>query len=383
MTIEDRVRRVLADAVADEPPLRGAPLQAALRRRRRRPVLAGAVAVVLVLAAVVGLVAVRGGRQRSLPTTVSTEGWKIYTNAGGNLRFRYPPDWRLEVDRSEPRTPAVHLVPAELANQQAQQAGQPRERVGFEVWLGAGQFWIGEDWFGTTSQGRLPNGRPYLRTEMPRTVQYSIDWGRPCATGDARCVPLSVRASLSAADDRLWERYRAIAETILQTSEQLRPTAPTAGDRSLPPCRPDQWRLVWPEEYAGPRGEQGTAIQGGVQYLEGPRCHFRISVRMTVEDADGRLLPVKGNPAATVVEGDLPVDGMQRYSGSWVIGGASMWRFIWDEWCNRGLPRATLRVSADGATDVIVPGLDPAPAERTFGSGCQDRGRPSTVAGWP
>ena len=29
MTIEDRVRRVLADAVADEPPLRGVPLEVA------------------------------------------------------------------------------------------------------------------------------------------------------------------------------------------------------------------------------------------------------------------------------------------------------------------------------------------------------------------
>ena len=57
MSIEDRVRRVLTDAVATEPPPRRAPLAAVRRRRRRRPVLAGAVAVVLVLAAVIGLAA--------------------------------------------------------------------------------------------------------------------------------------------------------------------------------------------------------------------------------------------------------------------------------------------------------------------------------------
>ena len=45
MTIEDRVRRVLTEAVANEPPLKGAPLNAAVRRRRRRPVLAAAAAL--------------------------------------------------------------------------------------------------------------------------------------------------------------------------------------------------------------------------------------------------------------------------------------------------------------------------------------------------
>jgi hypothetical protein len=96
---------------------------------------------------------------------------------------------------------------------------------------------------------------------------------------------------------------------------------------------------------------------------------------------------VKGNPASTTVEGDLPVDGIQRLSGSWVIGGAMMWRFLWREWCNSGLPQASLRVTADGGASLTVPGMDPTPDEpppRVPGPGpCQDRGRPSTVAGWP
>jgi hypothetical protein len=60
-----------------------------------------------------------------------------------------------------------------------------------------------------------------------------------------------------------------------------------------------------------------------------------------------------------------------------------MWRFIWDEWCNRGLPKATLRVSADGAAGIAIPGLNPAARARDIGAGCQDRGRPSTLAAWP
>jgi hypothetical protein len=108
MSIEDRVRRVLVTAVADEPPPRGAPLQVALRRRRRRPVLVGAAALVLTLAAVVGLVAVRGRSgprpvtpvdttappTTTPPTTVeSTAQWKTFTDAAHNLRLRHPPDW--------------------------------------------------------------------------------------------------------------------------------------------------------------------------------------------------------------------------------------------------------------------------------------------------
>lgn len=81
MSVEDRVRRVLAEAVADEPPLRGAPLEHAHRHRRRRLVLAGAVAMVLVLAAVAVAAAVRS-REHPLPSTSPTKGWKTITVNG-------------------------------------------------------------------------------------------------------------------------------------------------------------------------------------------------------------------------------------------------------------------------------------------------------------
>jgi hypothetical protein len=397
MTIEDRVRRVLTEAVADEPPLRGAPLDRALRHRRR-PLLTGAVALTLVLLAVAVLATVWASGERPQPSTVSTKGWKTYTDTTGNLRLRYPPDWRL--DLQEPvrlgRRGAI-LTPPELAN-------RPRERPGFTVSVEAfPDFWIGEDWFGTTSMGRLPGGQSYLRTasdptdtsgwgqppppdvaDRPRHATWSIDWGRPCLTGDARCVPHSVRFTILAGDGRLWERYGKVAETIPTTVEQLRPTKPSVGDRGLPACRPDQWRLIWPEEYGSAHGRQTTVIQGGVQYRQGPRCHLRLTVRMAVQDDRGRLLPVRGNPASTTVEGDLPLDGMQFLHGSWVIGGALMWHFIWDEWCNRGLPKATLRVTADGGASLTVPGLDPTPRQPQPGMPtCRDRGRPSIVAGWP
>ena len=398
MTIEDRIRRVLADAVADEPPLRGAPLEAVTRRRRGRPVLAGVVAMVLVLAAVVALAAVRGQRERSpvgpTPTTTtpagSTKGWKTFTDAPGNLRFRYPPDWALR--RLPKEDDAVVLVPP-------QDTDRPVEQARFRVRILLGEtFWVGEMWSGMTTRGRLPNGQAYLLDVKDGTAGpgnqasgfgvYSIDWGRNCTSHRGRryCGPHSVLVSFGGSSSSAWDRYRPVADTIARTATQLRPTGPSVGDRGRRACRPDQWRLAWPEEYAMGNDGQRFVLQGGVQSRQGPPCHLRLTLRLAVQDKAGRPLPVRGNPATTTVEGDLPEDGMRWYSGSWVIDGAFMWRFAWEEWCKRGLPVATLQVTAAGAATLTVPGPrssrahgNPLPADLT----CQDRGQPSTVAGGP
>jgi hypothetical protein len=346
--------------------------------------MAGAVAMALVLAAVAVLAVVRDADERPLPSTVSTEGWKTDTDVAGNLRFRYPPDWRVKAHRARGGGPSyMALVPPGIAIPATPPAA-------FSVfWQASASFWIGENWHGTTSLGRLPNGRSYLRTVIDPVADevhfasWSIDWGRPCRTGAARCVAHSVGFQVRAADGRLWDRYRAVAETIPTTVEQLRPTAPTVGDRRLPVCRPGQWRLIWVEEYGVTDGFHATVIQGGVRYRQGPRCHLRLTVRLAVEGDGGRLLPFRGNPATTTVEGDLPVDGIRRLSGSWIIDGAMMWRFVWEEWCNQDLPRAHLRVTTDVGASITVPGMDPAPRALRVPKPCKDRGRPSVVAGWP
>ena len=394
MSIEDRLRRVLAEAVANEPPLRGAPLEAATRRRRGRPMLAGVIAMVLVLAAVVALAAVRGQRERApvgptpttTPSTVSTKGWKTFTDTTGYLRFRYPPDWGF---RHLPKDDdAVELVPPE-------DAGRPVEQARFGVRILLGEiFWVGDGmWLGTTTTGRLPNGQAYLLDLTEPTAAsgrgaygggtYSIDWGRYC-TGHGRryCGPHSVLIGFGGSSPAPWARYRAVVDTIARTATQLRPTGPSVGDQTRRACRAEQWRLVWPGEYGLGNDGQRYVLQGGVQYRHGPPCHLRLTLRLAVQDQAGRPLPVAGNPATTTVEGDLPEDGMQRGH----IGGAFMWRFAWEEWCNRGLPVATLRVTAAGGATLTVPGPRPPRARRIAGMAiptCQDRGRPSTVAGWP
>ena len=181
-----------------------------------------------------------------------------------------------------------------------------------------------------------------------------------------------------------------MAEAIIGSAEPVTQTRLSRGNRSLPPCRPDQWRVIWTGEY-GYVGSQRFFLSGGIQYRGGPRCHLRARMELRIE-RDGRRLPVPGDPAPRVVEGDLPEDGIVKEDGSWVMrGGPLFWSWYWDEWCNKGLEGPTVlwltaangqRIRIGGPegplggalTDPTVPGRSTA---------CQDRGRPSVLAAWP
>jgi hypothetical protein len=407
MTIEDRVRRVLAEAVAGEPPLRGAPLDHALRRSSRRPALAGAVAMALVLAAVVALAVVRRGAQpppagptpttapTTAPTTtaVTTGGWRTYTDAAHNLRFRYPPDWVL---RRRHQEGMVTLAPREQARRMLAWPAPFAVTV-----IAGGGYYIGEAPEPGMTKGRLPGGQVYLRWEseinpdaLPgltastaravraRVAGYSIDWGRDCkGIKPYRCGPHGVNVHIQAADPALWARHLATAEAIVRSARPVTRTRPSHGDRSLPPCRPGQWRVIWHGEQ-GFAGAQRFFLSGGVQFQGGPPCHLRARLELLVE-RDGRRLPLPGNPATGTVEGDLPEDGITKEGGSWVMrGGPLFWSFYWDEWCNKGLEGPTLRLSAPNGQRLRIGGPDPGPPSSAF-RGCQDRGRPSRLAPWP
>jgi hypothetical protein len=387
MTIEDRVRRVLAEAVADEPPLRGAPLDHALRRRSRRPLLAGAVAMALVLAAVVALTAVRS-RERPPPSTVSTKGWTTWTDTAGNLRFRHPPDWVVRPKRAG----LVRVAPPEHAA--GATANGPPFAIG--VRAPARGYYLGETPGVNLTRGRQSSGQAYVAYEedltgvdrppgVPlRQRLYSIDWGRSCRPpvgAQQRCGADHVLAGIMAASTLLWDRHRAVAEAIVATIEPIRQVAPSHGDRGRPACRQDQWRLFHPGGWSYGDRAQRYVLEGGVAFRGGPPCHLRLTLRLEVLGPDGRRLPLRGNPSTTTVEGDLPEDGQ--------LGGASMpatplnWYWRWQEWCNRDLPQGRMRVTADGGATITVPGP---PAPGTPGepdTGCRDRGRPSTVAPFP
>jgi hypothetical protein len=368
------------------------------RRRRAlsRPVLAGTVALVVVLAAVVALAAVRGRADRppfgpaptTSPTTaptstiVSADGWKAYTDAAQNLRLRYPPDW---VVRRRNQEGMVTLAPPEQARRML--ATSPPLAV---TAIAGGGYYLGEAPEPGATWGRLPGGQAYLRyggtdpARRPRDVTYSIDWGRDCKGVEPnRCGPHSVLVAIFAGSDALWDRYGAVAEAIVRSARRVTDTRPSHGDRSRPTCRSNQWRIIWPREY-GFAGPQRFFLSGGVQSLGGPRCHLRARLKLLVE-RDGRRLPLTGNPATRVVEGDLPEDGITKDGGSWVMrGGPLFWSFYWDEWCNKGLEGPMLRLSAPNGQRLRIGGPDP----RTNASpspgfrGCEDRGQPSRLAPW-
>jgi hypothetical protein len=396
MTIEDRIRRVLAAAVAEEPPPRGAPLDRVRRRRRRRPLLAGAVAGLLVLAAVVGLAAVRD-RHLPVPVTDPTRGWKVYTDTARNLQLRYPPDWVLRE-----RAPGwVRIAPPEQA------AGMLRDQPPFAVGVRApaAGYYLGEQTGVNLARGRLASGQAYVVVDenptgvqlppdvqppgqqLPRHRTYSIDWGRSCAAGaGSGCRTQIVLAGLSATphDSPLWDRHRAVAETIIGTIAPPTPPAPSSGDRSRPACRADQWRLFHPGGWSYGDLAQRYVLEGGFEFLGGPPCHLRLELRLEVEKPPGRLLPLTGNPSTIVVEGDLPEDAQVVDPSSASMRGTPLnWYWAWQEWCNQGLPQASLRITAGTGAGIRVPGPPLADPPDEPDTGCRDRGRPSRLTPWP
>jgi hypothetical protein len=405
--LDDRLQRLAAEATKHA---LAPDVEVIMRRGRRRralsgPVLAGTVALAVVLVAVVAVAAVRGRTDRppvgpaptTAPpsTTIPTDRWKTYTDAAHNLRLRYPADW---VVRRRHQEGMVTLAPAEQARRML--AYPPT----FAVTVGAGGgYYIGEAPEPGMTRGRLPGGEAYLRWESDvdpsarpgvtastapstasraRVVGYSIDWGRDCkGVKPYRCGPHGVHVTIHANDRALWNRYIAVAEGIVHSARPVTPTRPSSGDRNLPACRPDQWRVIWPGEH-GFAGAQRFFLSGGVQYLGGPRCHLRARLELRIE-RDGRQLRLPGNPSARTVEGDLPEDGMTKDGGSWVMrGGPLFWSWYWQEWCNKGLDGTTLRLSAANGQRLRIDGPQPIKPSPDFPS-CQDRGQPSRLAPWP
>jgi hypothetical protein len=394
MTIEDRVRRVLADAAAGEPPPRSAPLAAVRRRRRRRPLLAGATALVLVVAAVAGLVAVRSG-QRPLPSTDPTAGWKLYSDTARNLRFRYPPDWVVR----ERQPGWWRIAPP------GQAAGMLKDQPPFAVGIRAraAGYYLGEQTGAGLARGRLASGQPYVvadesgKIEAPpgekapklsRQRAYTIDWGRACAGGGAGsgCPTQVVRAGVSAypPDSPLWDRHLAAGQAIVGSIAPVTPLPPSSGDRARPACRPDQWRLFHPGGWSYQEGAQRYVLEGGFKFLGGPPCHLALALRLDVEKPAGHPMPLPGNPSRTTVEGDLPEDQDPSTANATIYQGSPLtWIWTWQEWCNQGLPQASLRITAETGAAITVPGPPKANPPEEPETGCKDRGRRSIIEPWP
>jgi hypothetical protein len=353
MSIEDRVRRVLNEAVATEPPPERSPFEEVTRRRRRRPLVAATVALAILLVAAVAFTGIRVREERPvMPTpTIVPPDWKEFRDQEANLSFRYPPDWVVRTDLAS--AAYLVIVPAEFRDRRVTKSTELPFVVGINGGVVEGYYRIaaGEQ----TSTGRLPNGRAY--TEWASVVNgrrlddYSIDMGRVCAprTSQRDCRARSASATLAADTTALMDRYRQVAMTIVGTLAPLSATKPSAGDRTRPPCRPDQWGLA-PSPIWSFQGRSWT-IEGQVRYpADGPACHLRVTVRVTVQRPDGTPMAVPGTPAPITVEGDLPEDRAPNgYSNSYAdVTTPLTWRWAWQNWCRQPLGQTRVRIEAVG-----------------------------------
>jgi hypothetical protein len=340
MTIEERVRQMLAEAVATEPAPSGAPFERAMRRRRQRPLRVAAVAMALVLCAAVGLVGVRALVTRpeplpSVPPAVPTD-WKAFQSDGLNLKFRYPPDWVVQSRGS------ITVVPP-------RPAGSATPPVTISVSLSP-EYYLFIVKNGTrVVRGTAPSGRALIRIAdaqgATRTAQSMVDLGDFCLGNGQLCGAKTGTVSLSAPSQAVLDRYEQVAEQIAGTLEPARASAPSRGDPARPACRPDQWRPEFASEMESAADSPGgLVIWGDLRYLQGPACHLRTTLHLTVERADGTPIAVPGEPASFTVEADLPEGSVETD----LPRGATLWFFEWDNWCRQPLPGARVRVTADG-----------------------------------
>jgi len=366
MSVEDRLRRVLADAVATEPQPEGAAFERVLRRRRR-PLMTAAVALALLLIAAVALTQLRARDTRPVSPAIPIvpADWKEYRSAELNLGFRYPPDWVVRVNPkpSQFQASPLLLVPPEFADR------SPATKLPFVVAFRGGDLYYLATSAAPISRGQLPNGRAYTAQSHPsdgqgrRFDEYYIDAGRSCVprAPGPDCGPHSFRVAIAAATTALWDRYRPLAATVVGSVAPVRATTPTFGDRTRPPCRPDLWRLASPA--AAPTlvtWFQGRSwlLQGSVRYpKDGPPCHMRITVQASVERSDGASLTVPGTPAMITIEGDLPEDRDPNDDpaspGYSFVPTPLSWQWGWQNWCKQPLSQTRVRISAAGKSQTI------------------------------
>jgi hypothetical protein len=357
MTIEEGVRRMLAEAVAAEPAPPGAPFERAVRRGRRRPLRIAVISMALLLVAAVAVTGVRalGSRPAPLPLAPAAgaavpANWKTFQDARYNLRFRYPPDWVVQGHGGFVIAPRRYASP----DRSAPTVGP----FGIGVGLGLQYYLFVVQNGARVTKGRLPDGRAFIRSTTPvgaglGGVDYIIDWGQFCLGPGNDCGAKSMTAAIQAASRALLDRYGRVAEQIVRTFQPARPTAPSTGDPTRPACNPGQWRPVLSsKDKVTLDGPGGWVIAGDVRYLQGPPCHLRTTLRLTVEHADGTPLAVPGAPSPFRVEADLPENGhvagdVPRY--------ATMWFWVWDNWCRQPLPGARVRVTADSGASTTRP----------------------------
>ena len=356
MTFEEQVRRMFAEAVAVQPAPSVAPFEGTVRRQRRRRLrVAAAIATALLLAAAVAVAGIGElGSRPALPPVAPAvpavpAGWKTFQSSAYNLRFAYPPDWVVGEQGG------FVVVPRGLAGPGGAKPS-PAEPFTLALALSTDHYLFVIQNGAQVTPGRLAGGRAFIRwsevSSGVRATNYNIDWGRDCIGGARYCGSHSITAAFQAANRALLDRYGPTAERIIGTLAPIRPTLASTGDPARPACRPDQWRPVFASRSKSALDRPRWVIAGDVEYLQGPACHLQLTLRLTVERADGTAIAVPGTPSQLTVTADLPEDGG---SSRQFMRTATMWFWGWDNWCRQPLPQARVRVTADGGASTTRP----------------------------
>jgi TolB protein len=182
----------------------------------------------------------------------------------------------------------------------------------------------------------LPGGKPRRLTDTPE------EKSRPSWSPDGRQIVFAAGNEqdrevfiVDADGSNLRRLFESPANDVTPEWNPVAEPQPPAPTGELPPCEAQQFRLRVREE--GAAGSLMSVVE--VEHLGSEPCRLSVEITLGIEDADGNLLDVDGNPATAALAGDLPGEEV-----------ATAWQ--WRNWCGEPVDPA-YSIEAHGRADQI------------------------------
>jgi Tol biopolymer transport system component len=193
----------------------------------------------------------------------------------------------------------------------------------------------------------LPDGEPRRLTDTP------VEKSRPSWSPDGQQIVFSAgnekNQEVFVVDADGSNLRRLIHDPANNVTPEWNPVA-----EDVPPCEAEQFRLRVREE--GAAGGLMSIVQ--VDHLGSEPCRLSVELRLRIEDAEGNLLEIDGNPGRTTLAGNLP--------SKYVAAG-----WAWRNWCGEPVDVA-YRIQAPDRADQVHEAAGTPP--------CNAPGEPSTLS---